>query len=180
MLKLIIPQEESFDEATNRFVVTKATILEFEHSLASLSKWESTFERPFLSNDKKSSEEVIAYVEMMLLTPDVSVETLESLTQVHYDKINQYISSKQTATTINEVRKGGRGGEVITAEIIYYWMVSMGIPFECQYWHLNRLLMLIKVINRKNEPSRKLGRNEAARKQRELNEQRRAQFNTRG
>ena len=180
MLKLIVPMEESFDEATQRFVVTKAHVLELEHSLVSLSKWESTFERPFLSNDKKSPEEVVAYVEMMLLTPDVPVEVLESLGKVHYDKINEYISSKQTATTINEVRKGGRGGETITAEIIYYWMVSMQIPFECQYWHLNRLLTLIKVINRKNEPPKKMGAQEAARRQRELNEQRRRQFNTRG
>lgn len=180
MLKLIVPMEESYDEATSQFIVTNAFILEVEHSLASLSKWESTFEKPFLSSADKTPEETLAYIEMMILTPDVPVVVLDKLSAPHITKINEYVGSAQTATTINEVKQGPASKEIITSEIIYYWMVSMNIPFECQHWHLNRLLTLIKVINKKNEPSKKLGRQEAARRQRELNEQRRAQMNTRG
>ena len=180
MLKLIVPMEESIDDATNEFIVTKAFVLELEHSLASLSKWESTFEKPFLSTKDKTQEEIAEYIDMMLLTPDVPVEVMKHFGAPQFNAINTYIGSKQSATTINEVKQGTSTKEVITAEIIYYWMVSMNIPFECQYWHLNKLLTLIKVINKKNEPAKKLGRQEAARRQRELNEQRRAQLNTRG
>lgn len=180
MLKLIVPVEEGYDESTNQYFVVKAFVLELEHSLASLSKWESIFEKPFLSSTDKTPEEVAEYIELMLLTPDVPVDVMSRLGAAHFAKINEYIGSKQSATTINEVQKAGKSREIITAEIIYYWMVSMQIPFECQYWHLNRLLTLIKVINQKNAPAQKIGRQEAARRQRELNEQRRAQLNTRG
>lgn len=180
MLKVIVPMVEGYDEATSKYILVEAATIELEHSLASLSKWEAMFEKPFLSSTDKTTEEVAAYIEMMILTPDVSLEVLAKLEAPHFKKINEYIGSKQSATTINEVQQGKGSREIITSEIIYYWMVSMNIPFECQYWHLNRLLTLIKVINKKNAPAQKMSRQEAARRQRELNEQRRAQLNTRG
>lgn len=179
MLKITIPGDRFFDEDKEEFITQNDVVLEMEHSLVSLSKWESFHEKPFLSPDKKTPEETIWYIKAMTLTPDVPPEVFQRLGQAEIDQINEYIKAKMTATTFREEPKRGPS-EVITAEIIYYWMISMNIPFECQYWHLERLLALVKVINLKNAPQKKMGKRELAARQRQLNAERRAKYGSSG
>ena len=178
MLTLDVLLEESYNEATKEFSY-KSFTLELEHSLVSLSKWESHFEIPFLNLKDKTSEQTMWYIRVMTLAPKVPEEVFAHLTQDHIDQINNYIAAKMTATTFHGPA-GRPTREIITAEIIYYWMVSLNIPFECQHWHLARLLALVKVCNLKNQPPRKMSKNEAMQKQRDLNAKRRAEMGTKG
>lgn len=179
MLRLVVKLEESFDENTERFVASKTFELELEHSLVSLSKWESEFEKPFYGPADKTAEETLWYIGAMSVSGEIPREVLHALQDSHIQEINQYVHKKMTATWFNDPPvKGPR--PVITAEIIYYWMVALQVPFECQYWHLNRLLTLIQVVNKKNAPQKKMTRAEIAQRQRALNEERLAKFNTRG
>lgn len=184
MLTLKVPMsDEYYDEAKEQFVILDWFTLELEHSLASLSKWESRWEKPFLSNsgkDDKSNEETLWYIQAMTLTPNVPDEVYENLTTENLSTINEYINAKQTATWFREPKSPTRNtGEAITAEVIYYWMTSLRINWEAQYWHLNRLITLVRVCNEKNAP-KKMNRREAGQRQRELNAQRLAQLGTRG
>lgn len=178
MLRLMVGAVESIDESTNEFVMVGGTLVEFEHSLVSLSKWESLHKKPFISSDK-SSEETLSYIECMIVSPNIPPEVFQNLTKENVEAINEYIKDSMTATWFADEGKG-KTREIITAEIIYYWMVQLSIPFECQYWHLNRLLTLVKVCNMKNAPPKKMSRNEILRRNRELNAQRKAQMQTRG
>lgn len=185
MLIITIPAVEFYDNKQQKFFTKEAVTLELEHSLASLSKWESIYEKPFLDKSKElSTEEVIAYIKAMTLTPKVPDEAYSRLSDDNYARINDYIEAKMTATWFNEGPEGSRRGstEIITSEIIYYWMVSLQIPFECEHWHLNRLFTLIKVCNQKNAPEKqkKMSKRALAERNRALNAQRRAALNTTG
>lgn len=180
MLKLIVEGDEFFDEATNMFSTVGDVTLTLEHSLVSLSKWESEFQKPFLAPGDKTSKEIFAYIQAMILTEDFDPDIIFRLDQDHLDQINAYIESKQSATTFGLMPETTGRGETITSELVYYWLVAFNIPFECQYWHLNRLFALIRICNIKNSPQKKMSRSEIAMRNRALNEQRRAQLGTTG
>jgi hypothetical protein len=180
MLKIIVPGTEMFDDKTQEFTTVDDITLELEHSLVSLSKWESKHEIPFLGRDKKSTEQVVDYIRCMSLISNVPEEVYANLSEQNFTEINEYIDAKMTATWFNEAPGAPKSREVITAELIYYWMTVFDIPFECQYWHLNRLFTLIRVCNVKSAKPTKMSRSELAARNRELNDQRKAQLGTRG
>jgi hypothetical protein len=180
MLRIYVDAVESYDEKTNEFTTQGGTLLELEHSLVSLSKWEEKFEKPFLGQEEKSTEEVVGYIKAMTLTPDFPEELYFKLSNKNIEDINSYIERKMTATWFPQRTSQPRTREVITAELIYYWMVVFQIPFECENWHLNKLFTLIQVCNIKQEKPKKLSRAEIAERNRTLNEQRKKQLGTRG
>lgn len=179
MLKLTIPKSEFYNERTEEFIYLDEVELQLEHSLESISKWESKWNKPFLSSTDKTVEEIIDYIRCMTLTENVELDAYERLTERNIKEINSYIDAPMTATTFNETNNRG-GRDIITSEIIYYWMISFNIPFECQYWHLNRLLALIKVCNIKNNPPQKMSKQEVLARNKALNAQRRQNLNTKG
>lgn len=183
MLELHISGQELFDQKTGEFKNTDDIFLSLEHSLISLSKWEMKFQKPFLDTKEKSREETFAYIESMILTEDYPDDVCDFLNNEHLRQINEYIDSPSTATTFNEVgpRRKGPSSQIITSELVYYWMIAHSIPFECQYWHLNRLFALIRICNIKNDPDKKkMGRQELAARNQALNAQRKAALGTTG
>lgn len=179
MLSLNVPLSEKFDEESNTFIVDDFYTLKLEHSLISLSKWEQKFEKPFLSNDEKTTNEALTYIKMMAFE-EIPEEIFDKLTQENYQAISEYINAKSTATWFRETNNTPRNREIVTSEIIYFWMTTLGIDMACENWHLNRLFTLIRVVSEKNKPTKKLSRQEIAERNRELNEKRKAQYNTRG
>lgn len=179
MLTITIPASEQFDESKQEFIETKEQTLLLEHSLISLSKWESKWCKSFLSRKDKTYEEVIDYIRCMTLTPNVDPNTYYSLSNENIDEINKYIEAPMTATHFYENESGG-SRETITAELIYYWMITQNIPMECQKWHLNRLLTLIKVCNIKNSPPKKRSASEIMSRNAALNAARKKRLNTKG
>lgn len=180
MLTIKVPMEQSYDDSKEEFVTRRSFTLELEHSLVSLSKWESIYEKPFLGKEDKTPEEVLGYIKAMTLTPEVPEEVYRKLDKMNFDAVNEYLNRKMTATWFIDPPGTRPSREVITAEIIYYWMTVWNIPFECETWHLNRLFTLIRVCNDKQSKPKKMSRAEAAQKQRDLNAMRRAQLNTTG
>ena len=181
MLKITIPAREMFDEKTQTFFTPKEQTLQLEHSLVSLSKWESKWCKAFLNPKvEKTLEETIDYIKCMTITQNVDSNIYNCLTRSNIDEINKYIESPMTATTFNKKTQEGGSKEIITSELIYYWMISLNIPMECQRWHLNRLLTLIRVCEVKNSPPKKRSRREISNEYAALNAARKKQFNTKG
>ena len=180
MLCITIPATERWDESRQVFVNTKEQKLQLEHSLISLSKWESKWCKPFLSKKDKTFEETIDYIRCMTLTSNVDPNIYYCLTNENIREINNYIDAPMTATFFAEERAGGVNREITTSELIYYWMISHNIPFECQKWHLNRLLTLIRVCNVKNAPPKKRSTREIMSRNAALNAERRKRLNSKG
>ena len=180
MLQITIPASEQWDESKQEFVNTKEQALQLEHSLVSLSKWESKWCKSFFSKQEKTYEETLNYIQCMTLTQNVKPEVYNCLTQENIDQINEYIEAPMTATYFNKDEKSKGSNETITSELIYYWMIALNIPFECQKWHLNRLQALIEVCNRKNGTKKPMSKSELAKRNTELNNLRRKQLGTRG
>ena len=180
MLTITVLGTQMFDEASQEFVTQGDVVLELEHSLVSLSKWESIYEKPFLGGETKSVEEIVGYVKAMTLNLGVPDETFHKLSPSNVDQINAYIDAKMTATWFSDAPGNIRSREVITSELIYYWMTVYHIPFECERWHLNRLFTLIRICNLKQDKPKKMSRSDIAARNRELNAQRKAQLNTKG
>ena len=179
MLTIVIPGSELYDDAKGEFVYVKEATLQLEHSLVSLSKWEGKWNKPFLSSTNKTDEEILDYVRCMTVTQNVNKNVYYRLSRENIQRINEYINLPMTATTFSDIQ-GPRNKEVVTAEIIYYWMISLNVPMECQKWHLNRLLTLIKVCSIKNQPPRKMSRREILSQNRALNASRKKALGTRG
>ena len=179
MLEIIIPGLELYNEETNEFTCYDDVKLELEHSLVSISKWESKWCKPFLDGKDKTLDEIVDYVRCMTISDTIESDVYDRLTEENLVVINEYIGRPMTATTFNNEKKS-TGREIITSEIIYYWMVSFNIPFECQYWHLNRLLTLIKVCNVKNNPPKKMSQKEILARNKALNDARKKELGTRG
>lgn len=181
MLRLKIPlSSEGWDEEKQEFVEPKVQILQLEHSLVSLSKWESKWCKPFLSKNAKTHEETMDYIKCMTVSNNVDPEVYEHLTQANIKEINDYIGAPMTATYFSEDKRSKGKQEVVTSELIYYWMIALNIPFECQKWHLNRLLTLVRVCNIKNAPPKKMSKREVMSRNAALNAARRKQLNTKG
>ena len=182
MLLITIPlSPEGWDEQKQEFVEPKTVTLQLEHSLVSLSKWESKWHKAFLSKKDKTEEETLDYIKCMTLTQHVDPEVYNYLTHENIDQINKYIENPMTATVFSERPSGGKGSnEVITAELIYYWMIALNIPFECRKWHLNKLLTLVRVCEIKNAPPKKMSKRDLMSRNAKLNAARRQQHNSRG
>ena len=180
MLKIIIPSTEMWDEVNEKFVYSKEQVLQLEHSLVSLSKWESKWCKPFLSKENKTFEETIDYIRCMTINQNIPDEVYNCLTGENIREINEYISAPMTATRFSNDAMGKGSREQITSELIYYWMIALNIPFECQKWHINRLLTLIRVCNIKNHPSKKMSRREIMSRNTALNAARRKKLRTNG
>lgn len=180
MLLITIPATELWDEKNCEFVKVKEQTLQLEHSLVSLSKWESKWHKPFLSKDEKTGEEILDYIKCMTITQNVDPRAYNFLTRENMEEINRYIADPMTATTFSEKEGGKNGREIVTSEVIYYWMVALNIPPEYQKWHLNRLMTLIRVCNIKNQPPKKRSKRDILSSNTALNAARRKQLNTKG
>ena len=179
MLDIVIPAKEWFNEQTLEFVQMREQHLRLEHSLISISKWESKFKKPFLSSEK-STYEVIEYVRCMTLTQNVDPSVYLNLTEGNFKEIGDYINDPMTATTFKKMPSKRGPKEIVTAELIYYWMISFNVPLECEKWHLNRLLTLLQVFAIKQEQPKKLSQKELAARHRSINAANRAKFHTKG
>jgi hypothetical protein len=176
MLEVDVALEESYDEVNERFVATKTFTVMLEHSLVSASKWESSWKIPFLSKKDKTPQQTLSYIKFMILNDELPPGVFQKLVENHMSKIEDYIGDEMTATKLYTDLNEPQSRETITTELIYYWMISMHVPVEFQHWHLNRLITLIRVINLKNTPKRKMSLAE----RRALNRSRLAKHNTRG
>lgn len=179
-LIITIPEQEFYDERSGQFIMTKKTILQLEHSLLSITKWESKWHKPYLSKVEKTNEEALDYIRCMCLNKDVDPKVFRALTSKHAKMIADYINNPMTATTIKR-RDNRPSREIITNELVYFWMTNFGIPFDpCEKWHFNRLMTLIEVASIKSQGSKKMPKGQAMRERAALNAQRRATHNTRG
>lgn len=181
MLQLTITPPEQWDSKKREFVYPKATVLTLEHSLVSVSKWESRWCKPFISMEEKTHEESIDYIRCMTITQNVDPKIYDYVSVENLKEVERYIEAPMTATWFSEEKNvGPKNREQITSELIYYWMIALGIPSEYQKWHLNRLITLIRVCNVKNQKPKKRSQKELMSRNRALNEARKKQFNTRG
>lgn len=180
MLQITTQEIEFWDERKQEFITKKAQVLQLEHSLISISKWEQKWQKAFLTRNEKTYEETIDYIRCMTLTQNVDPDAYYFISNEEVDRIDEYISSPMTATYFRDDKSPKTSSEVVTSELIYYWMISLNIPFECQKWHLNRLLTLIKVCQIKNSPPKKRSKREIMAQNAALNAARRKRLNTKG
>lgn len=180
MLRIIVPPNEVWDSKNERFINFKGQTLQLEHSLVSLSKWESKWHKPFISKTDKTYEETVDYIRCMTLTQNVDPNAYKFLTEENVDQVNAYIDDPMTATTFSDDKSKKNSNKIVTAEVIYHWMIAFRIPFECQKWHLNKLLTLIRVCNIENQPPKKMSMRERLSRNVAINEANRKRFNSKG
>lgn len=181
MLEIHIDGKEFWNQEKEEFVNTKGITLRLEHSLISMSKWEAKYKRPYLSDGPKTLQETYDYIAFMSLDRNVNMTELEGITEEDYNKILDYIHDPMTATKISKnVKNKPNSKHVLTSEEIYYDMTALNIPFECEKWHLNRLLTLIEIASIKNEPPKKMSKGEIYKQNAELNRARRTKYHSKG
>lgn len=176
MLEIDVVLQDSYDETTETFVKTETVKVTLEHSLFIVSKWESVWEEPFLSSKDKSRNQTLSYIEMMIVNEDLPPGVFQKLIDDHLEQVMTYVQASMTAKVIPKDPNVAASREIVTSELIYYWMISMNIPVQFEHWHLNRLMNLIQVFNLKNSPKKKM----SSRERRDLNRERLKQYNTRG
>ena len=180
MLQITVPSIEVWDEIHEMFINTKEQTLRLEHSLISISKWESKWHKSFLDSRNKTHEEMVDYIRCMTITQNVDPNVYFCLSKENFEEINSYIEDKHTATYFRETENNAKRREKTTSELIYYWMISYNIPFECQTWHLNRLLTLIRVCDIKNQQVKKRSARDIANSYAAENAARKKMWNTTG
>lgn len=180
MLEIRVPLVEKFNDDTQMFEVASWFDLELEHSLASLSKWEQSFEKPFLGPNDKTPEETLAYIMLMCRTPKVPPEIFAKLSDDNVEDINRYINAKMTATWFHEQPNQPKSREIITAEVIYHWMITHNVWLEAEHWHLNKLIALIRVCSEKSKTPKKQNRRDMIAERQRLNAERMAKYGTSG
>lgn len=186
MLTIVVPgreNRESWDERKEEFVILppiKEKIIQLEHSLISISKWESKYCKPFINTKEKTNEEMMDYIKFMTITPNVDPSVYDRLSEENIRDISQYMEAPMTATTIKNTNQNKRSGRFITSELIYCWMTQLNIPFECEKWHINRLMMLIQVCNEENKEPKKQSKRETAQNFAAINAANRKRFNSKG
>lgn len=179
-LTITIPAQEKYDEINNLFIQSEETTIRLEHSLVSISKWESKWQEPYLHKETFTREQELDYIKCMTISQNVKDEVYENLTLKNYNDIKDYISNKMSATWFSEDKSSKPNREIVTSELIYFWMTNYGIYKECEKWHFNRLMNLIRICSIKNSPSKKMSRSEILNRNRALNAQRKAAMHTRG
>ena len=180
MKTITIPGNELYDEETNKFITTKTQTIVIEHSLVSISKWESKWKKPFIREEQMTIPELQDYVRCMTLTQNVNPDIYKGLPTTTLNEIVEYMNDTMTATWFSNPDKTGKKGEVVTSELVYYWMTALNIPMECQKWHFNRLMTLIRIAGEKNQPPKKMNKNDIYKQNRALNAKRRAARRSRG
>lgn len=180
MLTVVVPENEIYDSEKNLFTTLPRVTFSIEHSLLSISKWESKWKKPYLSKTDKSNDEVIDYIRCMTITPNIDSEIYKRLNHENFKQIQEYIDDPMTATTFGKSQLTRHSNDVVTSELIYYWMISFNIPMECQKWHINRLLTLIRICSIKNNPPKKMSKKDIYSQNAALNAKRRTIMNSRG
>lgn len=177
MLQITIPtMNDLWDERNQQFLSIKETTIQLEHSLLSISKWESKWNKSFINTKDKTEDELIDYIKCMTITKNVDPNIYVCLTAENIQEIVNYINAPMTATTIRDTGKSNH--EIVTSELIYYWMISLNIPVKFEKWHLNRLITLIRVCSIKNQPAKKMSRGEIMQRNAALNAARKKRWNT--
>ena len=180
MLRLVIPASEKYDDVNNEFIYTSEQTLILEHSLLSISKWESAYCKPFLTDKELTYEETIYYIRCMTLDENVDPDVYDRLTNDQIEAVKRYLNAPMTATRIVDSSSKKGNNKIITNELVYYWMISANIPMECETWHFNRLMMLIRVCNAENQPAKGMSKREIMNQNRALNASRRKRLNSKG
>lgn len=180
MLTIEVQGKEVYNDDLNEFIQIPSTKLRLEHSLVSISKWESKWKVPFLGKEEKTPEQVLDYVKIMTITQNVDPIVYAGLTKEHMKKINEYIADPMTATWFSEKDKKPNNGRVVTSELIYYWMIALNIPIEFQKWHFNKLMTLIQVCNEEQQPKKELSKKDLYARNRNINAARKAALHSRG
>ena len=180
MLQITIPAVENWDQVNETFIQRPEKTIQLEHSLVSVAKWEAKWKKPFFGKEEKTNEQAIDYIRCMTLTKNVDPDIYLGLTRENVEAIKVYIDDTHTATWFAEDKNAKKSHGIITAEIIYYWMIALQIPIEFQKWHLNRLLTLIRVCNEKNKPPKKMSKREILSRNSQLNAARRAKLGSMG
>jgi hypothetical protein len=180
MLLINVDIPERYDDNENKFISPKICSLQLEHSLVSISKWESKWEKPFLNRKEKTPEEKLDYIKCMTINQSVDNDSYYYLSQEDLNKIDKYIEAQMTAYIFPNTKKGAVNNETITSELIYYWMITLNIPFKCEKWHLNKLLALINMCNIKNQPTKKMSQREIMERNHMINESRKQLLHSNG
>lgn len=180
MLEITVPASESWDQVNEVFINTKETVLTLEHSLLSVSKWESKWKICFLEEKNKTSEMIMDYIKCMTINKVTDPNVYYAIPPSDISRIISYIEDPMTATTFYKKNKKNGPHKQVTSERIYFFMTTFGIPFECEKWHLNRLMTLVQICSEENAPKEKMSKQELFARNARLNAERRAKYHTKG